>query len=58
MLLRIAERFGLNPYKLEEDRTEDELSLMAAYERLRMAEEEREQSSLLKMLAAGAGVKL
>jgi DnaJ-domain-containing protein 1 len=54
----MAERYGQDPFQFEANRTDRELEILEAQERLRLAEEQRDRESELKILAATAGVQM
>ena len=52
MVMRVAARYGQDPFEMEQRRTEDEMDLLIEQEQLLMAEHADE----LKLLASSGGV--
>lgn len=52
MVMRVAARYGQDPFEMEQRRTEDEMDALIAQEHLFMAEHENE----LNLLAGTGGV--
>lgn len=48
MVFRVAELFGINPFRLSDEMTEEQIRLAVNYVRLRMAEHDQELEIKLK----------